>query len=135
MEIFYYFKHLPEFLAKPGMYYPFDLVCMCEVPNFFGVVLHLLIIGLLVNMLLKNKELKNDNFFMMLGLGLVFSAISKILDWYMNARTGIEAAQGVYFNLYIDITLAFLQLIGTAIIFYAIITKLFYVHHERSTSS
>lgn len=134
MDFFYYFKYLPKILTNLGQGYPFDLVCMCSMPNFFGVIIHLLIIGFLTYMLLKNKLLRRDLFFAFLLVGVTFSAVSKLLDWYMNMRTATGPG-GVFFSFPIDVLVAALQFIGIAIIFYDIITKLFYIHHERTISS
>jgi hypothetical protein len=125
---------VPDFLKSLGQGYPFDLVCICSVPNFLGVLLHLLIVGLLVGILIKHVELRRDSFFTLLLSGVGFSTISKILDWYMNMRTATGYG-GVFFSFEIDVLVASMQFIGIAIIFYAIITKLFYIHHERESTT
>lgn len=135
VNFFFYAKYLPEWLVTPGQYFPFDVACMCSLPNLFGVILHILIIALLIKMLLKAKEMRGDNFFSFLLTGIFFSAISKTLDWYMNMRSGVGAFKGVWFSYSVDITLGMFQLIGTIIILYAIITKLFYIHHEAESSA
>lgn len=133
INIFFYIKYVPSFITKLGQGYPFDIACMCSLPNFFGVLFHILIIVLLIAMLTKNKELRTDRFFMFLLIGVTFSGISKLLDFYMNMRSGIGAFNGVYFSYPIDVSVGIFQLIGTAIILYTIISKLFYVHHQSSS--
>lgn len=135
VNFFFYAKHLPQWLIAPGQGYPFDLVCVCSLPNFFGVIFHFLIIGILIKILLKSRDIRSDRFFTFLTLGVFLSAVSKILDWYMNMRSATGAFNGVYFSYPIDVTLGIFQLVGTIIILYAIISKLFYVHHERQESS
>lgn len=81
-------------------------------------------------MLIQNAALKQDAFFGLLLGGVAFSTVSKILDFYMNMRSGIGDFKGVWFSYPIDVAVGVFQLIGTAIILYAITSKLFYVHHQ-----
>lgn len=133
LNIFFFADYLPKWVQSLGTAYGVDMACMCSVPNFFNLLLHFLIGGFIFWLIWRNRELINDKFFALLLIGVTFSGVSKFFDWYMNMRsaTGTE----VYFNYSIDALIEVFQLIGIGIIFYGIITKLFYVHHARSANN
>lgn len=133
LNIFFFADSLPKWVHSWGTAYGVDMACMCSVPNFFNLLLHFLIGGFIFWLIWRNRELINDKFFTLLLVGVVFSGVSKFFDWYMNMRsaTGTE----VYFNNSLDVLIEIFQLIGIGIIFYGIITKLFYVHHARSANN
>ena len=47
------------------------MVCMCSVVNFFNVVLHVIVGGVLLWLITRRKELRSDKFFFLLLLGKV----------------------------------------------------------------
>ncbi len=132
LNIFFFADYLPQWIQAWGLRYGVDMACMCSVPNFFTLILHFLIGGFIVWLLLSNKELIKDKFFILLLIGIIFSGVSKFLDWYMNMRSATGTA--VYFNNSLDVLIEGFQFIGIGIIFYAILTKFFYVHHARSAN-
>ena len=133
LNVFFFADKLPQFIQSWGVAYGVDMACMCSVPNFFNLILHFLIGGFIVWMMVTHKELIQDKFFLLLLIGIIFSGVSKFFDWYMNMRSA--TGTGVYFNNQIDALIELLQLIGIGIIFYGIISKLFYVHHARSSNN
>jgi L-cystine uptake protein TcyP (sodium:dicarboxylate symporter family) len=133
LNVFFFADKLPQFIQSWGVAYGVDMACMCSVPNFFNLILHLLIGGFIIWMMATHKELIKDKFFLLLLIGIIFSGASKFFDWYMNMRSATGA--GVYFNNQLDVLIELLQLIGIGIIFYGIISKLFYVHHARSSNN
>lgn len=109
------------------------MVCLCSVANFFSIVLHILIASLLIWLMWRKRELIKDRFFIIILVGIGFSGVSKVIDWYTNmlTATGTE----VFFSFKLDLAIEILQLIGFVIILYGIITKLFYIHHARTTNN
>lgn len=132
LDIFFFADSLPSWIQAWGLRYGVDMACMCSVPNFFTLVLHLLIGGFIIWVIMKNKELITDRFFILLLTGIIFSGVSKFFDWYMNMKSATGTA--VYFNNSLDVLIEAFQFVGIGIIFYAILTKLFYVHHAGSAS-
>lgn len=133
LNTFFFADKLPNWIHVWGLKYGVDMACMCSIPNFFNLVLHFLIGGFIVWLMLRNRELVKDRFFIILLIGIIFSGISKFFDWYMNMRSA--TGTGVYFNYSIDVLIEIFQFIGIGIIFYGILTKLFYVHHARNANS
>ena len=134
-DIFFYYNVIPDSIRGLGQGYPFDFACMCSLPNTFNVLFHLMILAVIGVALIKRPEIAKDRFFLLLFAGIVFSLVSKVLDWYMNYRTAVGSEGVMFFSPTIDIFVALFQLIGIIIILYAIITKLFHVHHERVSVS
>lgn len=132
LNIFFFADRLPQWIQLWGVKYGVDMACMCSLPNFFTLIFHFLIGGFIIWILLKNKELTSDRFFIFLLLGIILSGISKFFDWYMNMKSATGTA--VYFNNSLDVLIEVLQFVGIGIIFYAILMKLFYVHHARSAN-
>ncbi|MBI2041926.1 MAG: hypothetical protein HYT20_02830 [Candidatus Nealsonbacteria bacterium] len=130
LNIFFFADRLPQWIQSWGLKYGVDMACMCSVPNFFTLILHFLIGSFIVWLISTNKELIKDKFFGLLLVGIVFSGLSKFFDWYMNMRSA--TGTDVYFNYSLDVLVEGLQFIGIGILFYAILTKLFYVHHASS---
>jgi hypothetical protein len=133
LQTFFYADSLPTFLQTIGSSWGIRMVCMCSVANFFNLVLHFIIGGVLLWLIIKRKELRHDTFFIILFIGITFSGVSKFLDWMANmfTATGTE----VFWNNTLDLFVEGFQFIGIGIILYGILSKLFYVHHARISSS
>ncbi len=126
---FFYADFLPRLFHTIGTSWGIRMVCMCSLANFFNLVLHLILGAILIWLMTKRKELQQDRFFILLLLGIGFSGVSKLLDWFANMRTATGTA--VFWSNNLDLVVEVLQFIGIGIILYGIVTKLFYVHHAR----
>ena len=133
LNLFFYADSLPQFFHTVGGSWGVRMACMCSVANFANLVLHVIIGGVLIGLLFAHRELMKDKFFLLLLMGIGFSAVSKFIDWWMNMQTATGTT--VYWSNNLDLWVEGLQFIGMGIILYAIISKLFYVHHAGISSS
>ncbi len=133
LQNFFYANSLPAIFTAIGTSWGIRMVCMCSLANFFNLVLHGIILGVLIFLMNKHRELRADAFFTILFLGVLFSGTSKFLDWIANmlTATGTE----VFWSNTLDLFIEGFQLVGISIILYGIITKLFYVHHARISNA
>ena len=129
LNLFFYADSLPELFQNIGTTWGVRMVCMCSVANFFNMILHIIIGGVLIWLMLKRKELMQDKFFILLLIGIGFSGLSKFLDWLANMFTATGTS--VFWSNTLDLYVEGLQFIGISIILYGILSKLFYVHHAR----
>ena len=132
LNLFFFKDSLPSWLQAVGTTWGIRMVCLCSIANFLNLTLHFLLGGFLIWLLAKRKELRKDRFFTLILIGIAFSGTSKFIDWYTNmlTATGTE----VFFSFNLDLVIESLQFIGIGIILYGIITKLFYIHHARTTN-
>lgn len=133
LSLFFYADKLVNsplaFLQKLGTIWGIRMVCMCSVANFFNLILHLIITGIIIWMMIKYKNLAGDSFLMLLLVGISFSGVSKFLDWIANMKTATGGE--VFWSNQLDLIVEGFQFIGIAIILYGILTRLFYIHHAR----
>lgn len=129
LNYFFYAQGLPQVFQDIGSSWGVRMVCMCSVANFFNLILHVAIAGLLIRMMIKRRELMRDTFFILLLIGILFSGTSKFLDWTANMFTATGTQ--VFWSNNLDLLVEGLQFIGISIILYGIMGKLFYVHHAR----
>ncbi|MBI2647973.1 MAG: hypothetical protein HYW98_01350 [Candidatus Wildermuthbacteria bacterium] len=129
LHSFFYADSLPQVMQAIGSSWGIRMVCMCSVANFFNLLLHLLIGGILLWLIVTRRELRGDSFFFLLLAGIVLSGTSKFLDWTANMYTATGTS--VFWSNRLDLTVEGFQLLGMGIILYGILSKLFYVHHVR----
>lgn len=126
---FFYADSLPQVMGAIGSAWGIRMVCMCSVANFFNLLLHIIIGGILLWLMINRTELRQDSFFFLLLVGITLSGTSKFLDWTANMYTATGTS--VFWNNTLDLYVEGLQLVGMGIILYGILSKLFYVHHVR----
>lgn len=126
---FFYADSLPQVMGAIGSAWGIRMVCMCSVANFFNLLLHIIIGGILLWLMITRAELRQDSFFFLLLLGITLSGTSKFLDWTANMYTATGTS--VFWSNTLDLYVEGLQLVGMGIILYGILSKLFYVHHVR----
>jgi len=133
LQNFFLAESFPDIFQTLGNTWGIRMVCMCSVANFFNMILHIIIGGVLIWLMLKRKELQKDKFFILLLIGIGFSGVSKFLDWVANmiTATGTE----VFWSNTLDLYIEGLQFIGISIILYGILSKLFYIHHARVSNT
>lgn len=133
LNLFFYADALPQFFHTVGGSWGVRMTCMCSVANFANLLLHFIIGGVLIWLMLRYQELTKDTFFILLLVGIGFSAVSKFLDWLANMYTATGTT--VFWSNSLDLWIEGLQFVGIGIILYGIISKLFYVHHAGISSS
>lgn len=133
LQNFFFASSLPGIFTAIGTSWGIRMVCMCSLANFFNLLLHGIILGVLVLLMNKNRELRADAFFTILLVGVLFSGTSKFLDWSANMFTATGTQ--VFWSNTLDLFVEGFQLVGIIIILYGIITKLFYVHHARISNT
>lgn len=122
LNIFFFIDSLPSWVLEAGRVWGIDMACLCSLPNFFNLVLHFIIGAIIFGAIMK-YGLRRDMFFLLLLVGIVFSGISKFIDWTTNMLTA--TGNTVFFNYNLDILVETLQFIGIAIIFYSIFRRFF----------
>ena len=129
LQPFFYADYLPGIFHQIGSTWGVRMVCMCSVANFFNLLLHFIIGGVLIWLMKGRPELRQDKFFVLLLVGISFSGASKFLDWIANMLTATGTT--VFWSNTLDLFIEGFQFIGVGIILYGILTKLFYIHHAR----
>lgn len=122
LNIFFFIDLLPSWVLEAGRVWGIDMACLCALPNFFNLILHFIIGGVLITVIMQRRT-SNEVFFSLLLLGIVFSGVSKFIDWVQNMLTA--TGDSVFFSYNLDILIEALQFIGLAIIVYSIFKLLF----------
>ena len=122
LSLFFFIDKLPAWVLAAGMRWGIDMACLCALPNFFNLILHFIIGGIIVIMLMQYGIRKNF-FLPLLLLGIMFSGVSKFIDWIQNMLTA--TGNTVFFSYNLDLLVEALQFIGIAIILYYIFRSLF----------
>lgn len=105
-----------------GQTWGIDMACLCALPNFFNLMLHFIIGGIIVATIMRQGS-RGDMFFPVLLLGIILSGTSKFIDWVQNMLTATGSS--VFFNYNLDILTEALQLLGIGIIFFSIFNRFF----------
>ena len=122
LSIFFFIDLLPGWVLEAGRVWGIDMACLCALPNFFNLILHFIIGGILVTVIMQ-RRIGNEIFFSLLLLGIVFSGVSKFIDWVQNMLTA--TGDSVFFSYNLDILIEALQFMGIVIIVYSIFKLLF----------
>jgi len=122
LNLFLFVDMLPSWVLGAGKVWGIDMACLCSIPNFFNLILHFIIGGILIAMIMQ-YGMRRDMFFGLLLVGIVLSGISKFIDWIQNMLTA--TGDSLFFSYNLDILIEVLQFIGIAIIFYSIFKRFF----------
>ena len=121
LDSFFFYELLPNWLQVAGSSYGVDIACLCALPNFFNLVLHFLIAGMLV-VAIARPYIQDKVFLGRLLIGVLFSGVSKFLDWTQNLLTA--TGETIFWSNEIDIVTELFQLIGIGLILFALYVKL-----------
>lgn len=121
LDSFFFYESLPNWLQVAGSSYGVDIACLCALPNFFNLILHFLIAVLLV-VAIARPYVQDKAFLGRLLLGVLFSGVSKFLDWTQNLLTA--TGETIFWSNQIDVVTELLQLVGIALILWALYVKL-----------
>ena len=122
LNVFFFIDKLPPWVLEAGRIWGIDMACLCALPNFFNLILHFIIGGIIVTMTMQYGTGK-DSFLPLLLFGIVLSGVSKFIDWIQNMLTA--TGNTVFFSYNLDLLIEALQFIGIAIIFYYIFRTFF----------
>ena len=122
LSIFFFIDLLPGWVLETGRAWGIDMACLCALPNFFNLILHFIIGGIIVTMIVR-YGIRKDFFLPLLLLGIMLSGVSKFIDWIQNMLTA--TGNTVFFSYNLDLLVEALQFIGIAIIFYYIFRSFF----------
>ncbi|OHA65221.1 MAG: hypothetical protein A3D64_02335 [Candidatus Wildermuthbacteria bacterium RIFCSPHIGHO2_02_FULL_49_9] len=122
LNLFFFIDKLPGWVLEAGRIWGIDMACLCALPNFFNLILHFIIGGIIITAIMKQGA-RRDLFFVLLLLGIILSGTSKFIDWVQNMLTA--TGQSVFFSYNLDITTEVLQFLGMAIIFYSLFRRFF----------
>ena len=57
LSLFFFIDKLPAWVLAAGMRWGIDMACLCALPNFFNLILHFIIGGIIVIMLMQIRFL------------------------------------------------------------------------------
>lgn len=121
LDSFFFYESLPSWLQATGSSYGVDIACLCALPNFFNLILHFLIAALLI-VAIARPYVQDKSFLGRLLVGVLFSGVSKFLDWTQNLLTA--TGENIFWSNGVDIATELLQLIGIALILWALFDKI-----------
>lgn len=138
LEIFFFLDKTPEILKpeynlllKMGKIWGIDMACLCALPNFFNLVLHFFIGGIIINAIMRYGA-RQGMFFLLLIFGILLSGLSKFIDWITNMLTATGSS--VFFSYPLDFIVETLQLLGISIVLVAIFRQFLKTRDNRKAS-
>lgn len=134
LDSFFLYDSFPPVIQKLGTSFGFDTACLCSFPNFFVFVLYF-VLAILIVAALGKAAVGDRKFLLVLLSGVLFSGLSKMIDWTQNMFTA--TGETVFWSNNFDIAVELLQLVGTALILWALFVKLrqWYGNRASTTSS
>lgn len=122
IDTFFFYDHLPRFIQVAGESFGFDTACLCSYPNFFNLILHFILAGLLIAALARSSSAHYQRFFVIILIGILFSGLSKIVDWSQNMLTA--TGETVFWSNTFDIIVEGFQFIGIGLILWGLLVTL-----------
>ena len=121
LNFFFFYDSIPFLFQLGGENFGFDTACLCSYPNFFNLIIHFVVAALIVAAIAK-PTVKDKRFFSWLLFGVIFSGLSKLIDWSQNILTA--TGETVFWSNSMDVFVEALQFVGIAIILWALFDKL-----------
>lgn len=128
---FFFYDQIPQFLRTLGENFGFDTACLCSFPNFFNLIIHFIIAAVIFGAIAKGS-IQNRKFLTILLVGVLFSGVSKLVDWSQNILTA--TGDTVFWNNNLDLITESLQFIGIGLILWSLLTGLRQMHESRTTT-
>ena len=122
IDIFFFYSGMPYILQYAGEHFGFDTACLCSYPNFFNLMLHFIIAALLIVALAKASSVRYQSFFTILLIGILFSGLSKVIDWSQNILTA--TGETVFWSNTLDVLVESFQLVGIGLILWGLLVTL-----------
>jgi len=133
IDIFFFYEKIPFLIQYAGESFGFDTACLCSYPNFFNLILHLIIATFIITALARAVASEHQRFLSILLIGILFSALSKLIDWSQNILTA--TGETVFWSNTFDVFVESLQLIGISLILWGLFITLRKQYDNRTTSN
>lgn len=122
IDTFFFYDKMPAFLRVAGESFGFDTACLCSYPNFFNLMLHFIVAGILIIALARITKPRYQQFFIIILIGILFSGLSKVIDWSQNILTA--TGETVFWSNTMDVLVEGFQFIGIGLILWGLLVTL-----------